>query len=68
MGYGALTAAIAATIRGHARGPSTRAPPYLLSLAYLAVFGSVIAFGAYLTLLKRVGAGRRPSSRRRRRP
>jgi len=33
---------------------------YLLSLAYLAVFGSVFAFGAYLTLLKRVGAG--PSS------
>ena len=31
-----------------------------LSLAYLALFGSVFAFGAYLTLLKRVGAG--PSS------
>ena len=33
---------------------------YVLSLAYLTVFGSVFAFGAYLTLLKRVGAG--PSS------
>jgi drug/metabolite transporter (DMT)-like permease len=31
---------------------------YELSLAYLAVFGSVIAFGTYLTLLKRIGAGR----------
>ena len=31
---------------------------YLLSLAYLAVFGSVIAFGAFLTLLGRIGADR----------
>lgn len=29
---------------------------YVVSLAYLAVFGSVVAFGAYLTLLGRVGA------------
>jgi drug/metabolite transporter (DMT)-like permease len=32
--------------------------PYVLSLLYLAVLGSVLAFGAYLTLLKRVGAAR----------
>jgi drug/metabolite transporter (DMT)-like permease len=31
---------------------------YLLSLGYLAVFGSVLAFAGYLTLLGRVGAGR----------
>lgn len=31
---------------------------YLSSLAYLSVFGSVIAFAGYLTLLKRIGAGR----------
>ncbi|MEP7083720.1 MAG: EamA family transporter [Betaproteobacteria bacterium] len=31
---------------------------YLGSLAYLTVFGSVIAFVGYLTLLKRIGAGR----------
>ena len=37
-----------------------RTAGYVLSLAYLALFGSVFAFGAYLTLLKRVGAG--PSS------
>lgn len=31
---------------------------YLLSLSYLALFGSVFAFGAYLTLLGRIGADR----------
>ena len=31
---------------------------YLLSLFYLALFGSVFAFGAYLTLIGRIGAGR----------
>lgn len=31
---------------------------YLLSLAYLALFGSVIAFGAYLTLVGRIGPDR----------
>jgi drug/metabolite transporter (DMT)-like permease len=56
MGYGALTAAIAATFAGTPWTFDTGAP-YLFSLAYLAVFGSVFAFGAYLTLLKRVGAG-----------
>jgi drug/metabolite transporter (DMT)-like permease len=29
---------------------------YVISLAYLTVFGSIIAFGAYLTLLGRIGA------------
>ena len=29
---------------------------YILSLAYLTIFGSIIAFGAYLTLLGRIGA------------
>ena len=32
--------------------------PYVLSLAYLAVFGSIVAFAGYLTLLRRVGATR----------
>jgi drug/metabolite transporter (DMT)-like permease len=31
---------------------------YVSALAYLAVFGSVVAFGTYLTLMKRIGAGR----------
>ncbi len=33
-------------------------PGYVLSLLYLVVFGSIIAFGAYLTLLGRIGAHR----------
>ncbi|HEY2419054.1 MAG TPA: DMT family transporter [Steroidobacteraceae bacterium] len=32
--------------------------PYLTSLAFLAVFGSAVAFGAYLTLMGRIGADR----------
>ena len=32
--------------------------PYVISLVYLALFGSVIAFGSYLTLLGRIGPGR----------
>jgi len=59
MGYGALTAAVVATITG-VPWAFERTAGYVLSLVYLAVFGSVFAFGAYLTLLKRVGAG--PSS------
>lgn len=33
-------------------------PQYLVSLLYLALFGSVIAFGCYLTLVGRLGADR----------
>jgi drug/metabolite transporter (DMT)-like permease len=56
MAYGASTAATMALVRGV---PWTfdASLPYVLSLTYLAVFGSIVAFGAYLTLLKRVGAG-----------
>ncbi len=32
--------------------------PYVLSLLYLAVLGSVVAFAGYLTLLRRIGAAR----------
>jgi drug/metabolite transporter (DMT)-like permease len=32
--------------------------PYILSLVYLSILGSIVAFAAYLTLLKRVGAAR----------
>jgi drug/metabolite transporter (DMT)-like permease len=56
MAYGALTAAIAAIVRGVPWTFDT-GPAYLLSLAYLSTFGSIVAFGAYLTLLKRVGGG-----------
>ncbi|MEM8815049.1 MAG: EamA family transporter [Pseudomonadota bacterium] len=33
-------------------------PGYVVSLVYLSVFGSIVAFGAYLTLLGRIGAHR----------
>ena len=32
--------------------------PYIASLLYLSIFGSIIAFGAYLTLVGRIGADR----------
>ncbi len=33
-------------------------PGYVLSIGYLALFGSVVAFVSFLTLVKRVGSGR----------
>jgi len=30
-------------------------PGYVVSLVYLAVFGSIVAFGAYFTLIHKVG-------------
>jgi drug/metabolite transporter (DMT)-like permease len=57
MLYGALVAALAAGARG-VQWTFDAHLPYLLSLLYLALFGSVVAFGAYLTLLQRVGPAR----------
>ncbi len=59
MAYGALAVAIVAGAAGASWTFDPHAP-YVLSLLYLAVFGSIGAFAAYLTLLKRVGPG--PSS------
>ncbi len=59
MAYGALFAALVATMLG-VRWTFDAQLPYVASLAYLALFGSVVAFGAYLTLLSQIGAG--PSS------
>ncbi len=59
MAYGALIAAIAASAAGVTWSFDPHVS-YVGSLVYLAVFGSVVAFGAYLTLLSQVGAG--PSS------
>jgi drug/metabolite transporter (DMT)-like permease len=59
MAYGAAISALVAMLLGATWTFDARLP-YVLSLAYLAVFGSVVAFGAYLTLLQKVGAG--PSS------
>jgi drug/metabolite transporter (DMT)-like permease len=57
MLYGAAAVALYCALRGI---PFTFDPslPYVASLAYLAVFGSVFAFVAYLSLLRRIGAGR----------
>ena len=57
MLYGALLTGVAAAAQGHRFVPDLSAG-YLLSLAYLAIFGSIIGFGVYLTLLGRIGAGR----------
>ena len=57
MLYGALITASVAAAGGH---PFTfdATFTYIASLVYLAIFGSVIAFGAYLTLVGRIGAHR----------
>jgi drug/metabolite transporter (DMT)-like permease len=57
MMYGAVFVALYATLAGE---PFVfeRSVPYIASLLYLALFGSVIAFIAYLTLLGRIGADR----------
>lgn len=35
-----------------------QSPQYAISLIYLSLFGTVLAFSAYMTLMKRIGAGR----------
>ena len=57
MLYGAVLTAIVAAVQGH---PFVFdwSFGYVTSLAYLTVFGSIVAFGAYLTLLGRIGAHR----------
>jgi len=57
MLYGAAITAAAALGLGE-KFSFDRSWRYLGSLAYLAVFGSIVAFGAYLTLMKRIGAHR----------
>lgn len=57
MTYGTLFLAAFALLHGvpiHFEASAS----YLISLLYLALFGSVIAFGTYLTLLGRIGADR----------
>jgi drug/metabolite transporter (DMT)-like permease len=56
MMYGAGMLAVATPFVGEFGFDTT--PSYLISLTYLVLFGSVIAFAAYLTLLGRIGADR----------
>jgi drug/metabolite transporter (DMT)-like permease len=55
MFYGAVITAIVAVASGH-EFIFDATFTYITSLVYLAIFGSVVAFGAYLTLLGRIGA------------
>ncbi len=54
MAYGSLTLFIVALLQGKAVAFEASLP-YALSLLYLSLFGSVLAFGSYLTLLGRIG-------------
>ena len=55
MFYGAILTGFVAVIEGNSF-QFDWSPGYVTSLAYLTVFGSIVAFGAYLTLLGRIGA------------
>jgi len=57
MGYGALASLVAAIAFGEPLAFDW-SPAYLLSLAYLTVFGSILAFAGFLELLGRIGATR----------
>jgi drug/metabolite transporter (DMT)-like permease len=57
MLYGALFVALYAWTMGRTFNFDASLG-YVLSLAYLALFGSVLAFGAYLTLVGKIGADR----------
>lgn len=61
MAWGMLYGGALALVVGAAMGKSFTfeiSPGYLLSLVYLAVLGSIVTFGCYLTLLGRIGAAR----------
>ncbi|MCK4503193.1 MAG: DMT family transporter [Desulfuromonadales bacterium] len=57
MSYGALCMFVIAWLSDAPMVIETT-PAYLLSLIYLALFGSIIAFGCYLTLIGRIGVGK----------
>ncbi len=57
MGVGAL-GALGAALVGGAEIIYDPRPVYTLSLLFLSLFASVIAFGCFLTLVRRIGAGR----------
>jgi drug/metabolite transporter (DMT)-like permease len=57
MAYGAAGLAVIAAIRGTPIDFDARWP-YVLSLLYLSLAGTSLAFGLYLALIKRIGAAR----------
>ena len=57
MAWGALVSFVVAVVIGRPINFSLE-PGYVLSLLYLAIFGSCIAFGCYLALLRAIGSAR----------
>ena len=57
MAWGGMSSVIIALLLGRSINLSFE-PAYVVSLLYLAVLGSAIAFGAYLALLRLIGAAR----------
>jgi drug/metabolite transporter (DMT)-like permease len=57
MAWSALLSLVAAALLGR-EFTFTFERGYVLSLAFLAIFGSAIAFGCYLALIKRIGPAR----------
>jgi drug/metabolite transporter (DMT)-like permease len=57
MLYGAALVALVA-VASRQRFSFDLSWPYVASLLYLSLFGSALAFGAYLTLMRRIGADR----------
>lgn len=57
MAYGAMLMLLLAMFNGKEFGFIV-SPAYIGSLFYLAVFGSIVAFGCYLTLVGNIGADR----------
>ena len=57
MAFAAVLALVIAAVLGREFNFLMRAD-YVLSLAYLSIFGSAVAFGCYLALLHRIGASR----------
>ena len=55
MAYGAISMAVIFILQGKSFSFDYTFS-YIISLLYLAIFGSVIAFASYLTLLNRIGA------------
>ncbi|MCD4675531.1 MAG: EamA family transporter [Desulfobacula sp.] len=55
MGYGAILLVLIAVFLGK-EFSFTVSVPYIGSLFYLSIFGSIIAFGSYLTLIGSIGA------------
>jgi drug/metabolite transporter (DMT)-like permease len=57
MAWGGLSSVVVALLLGH-RPEFSFEPAYLWSLIYLAIFGSAVAFGAYMALIRLIGSAR----------